>query len=225
MSVFILVPAFNEGPVIRQTLEELLPLEHQIILVDDGSSDNTLEQVQDLPIHILSHMVNLGQGAALQTGMHYALSAGAEILVHFDADGQHQASDIPALIQPIVDGQVDVVLGSRFLGENNSDIPLFRKCLLKSGILLNGLLTGLWLSDAHNGLRAMNRKALSHIHLRENGMAHATEILSEINRHQLRFQEIPVHIQYSAYATSKGQSSWNAFNILSDLILHKLFSR
>ncbi|MEM7367585.1 MAG: glycosyltransferase family 2 protein [Bacteroidota bacterium] len=225
MSVFILVPAYNEEQVIRQTLQSLLPLGHQIVVIDDGSTDDTRQQLHDLPIHLLTHMVNLGQGAALQTGMHYALSAGAEIVVHFDSDGQHQASDIAALIQPILDKEADLVLGSRFLSDQPSGIPLSRKILLKSAIVLNGLLTGLWLSDAHNGLRAMNRKALTHIHIRENRMAHATEILSEIKKHGLRFKEVPVFIQYSAYAKAKGQSGWNAFNILSDLILHKLFSR
>ena len=225
MSTYVLVPAYNEGEVIRQTVEGLLQAGYEVIVVDDGSTDNTEAQLRNLPIHHLRHIINLGQGAALQTGMRYAQSIGAEMLVHFDADGQHCVKDIARILAPIQAEEADIVLGSRFLGESSDDLSASRRMLLKVAVLVNGLLTGLWLSDAHNGLRAMNAKTLSCIQLQENGMAHATEILSEIRRHSLRYTEVAVQIRYSAYSRAKGQSGWNAFNILSDLLLHKLLSR
>ena len=205
--IHVIVPAYNEGSVIRATVMELLEGGYQVIVVDDGSRDDTQAQLQNLDIHYLRHRINLGQGAALQTGMDYAKQLGAELVVHFDADGQHRVEDLPALLAPILAKEADIVLGSRFLVDT-SETPPFRRFLLKLGILVNGLFTGLWLSDAHNGLRAMNAKALASIRLQENGMAHATEILSEIRRHDLHYQEIPVQIRYSSYSRAKGQSGW-----------------
>ena len=116
--VLVIVPAYNEGRVITDTVERLLAAGYQVVVVDDGSSDETAE-VRRLPIVYLRHPVNLGQGAALQTGMTYALRAGAEIAVHFDADGQHDCGQIERLIAPIVEGQADVVFGSRFLRQQD----------------------------------------------------------------------------------------------------------
>lgn len=219
---YIIVPSYNEEKVIRTTILELLGANYKVIVVDDASEDDTYTQLQDLEIHYIKHRINLGQGAALQTGMDYAKKIGAELVVHFDADGQHNVEDLKQLIHPILNDEADIVLGSRFQSQNQ--IPFFRKILLKQAIWINGLLTGLWLSDAHNGLRALNKKALEKIELKENGMAHATEILMEIRSHRLRYREVPVHIHYSSYSQAKGQSIWNAFNILSDILLRKLFS-
>ena len=183
-SVFIVVPAYNEARVIRSTLAPLLQTDYAVVLVDDGSQDDTWSIAESLPIYALRHPFNLGQGAALQTGMTFALAQGAAIIVHFDADGQHRVEDIETLIEPLRKGEADVVLGSRFLrAETTKAIPLRRRMLLRGAILVNGLTTGLWLSDAHNGFRAMTRKAATKIYLRENSFAHASEILLQI-RHQ-----------------------------------------
>ncbi|MEM7658642.1 MAG: glycosyltransferase family 2 protein [Bacteroidota bacterium] len=221
--IYVIVPAYQEASVIRKVVDELLSEKWPVIVVDDASTDGTSDCIRHLPIHLLRHPINLGQGAALQTGMQYARQLGAQAVVHFDADGQHQVGDMEALLQPIMRGEVDVVMGSRFLTEESkTSVPLRRRRLLKIAIGINALFTGLWLSDAHNGLRALNAKALARIHLRTNGMAHATEILSEIRKHQLRYCEVPVHIQYSDYAQQKGQRWHHALGILGDLILHKL---
>lgn len=218
--VFIIVPCYNEGTVIRNTLKKLLTTGYQIILIDDGSTDETPKLTQDFPIHYIRHIVNLGQGAALQSGMQHALQLGAEIVVHFDADGQHQINDISQVIAPILQNEADIVLGSRFQNSSNN-VPFSKKILLRLGIILNGFLTGIWLSDAHNGLRAMNERALSTIRLQVNGMAHASEILIEIKKHKLRFKEVPVEIQYTEYSMQKGQSIWNSFHIFTDLLARK----
>lgn len=223
-AVYIIVPVFNEAAVIRSVLIGLLQTGYTIVVVDDASTDALRLQLSDLPVHYLRHRINLGQGAALETGMAFARMYQAEYVVHFDADGQHRIEDIPVLLAPLLAGKTDVVLGSRFSGgQTNQQLPWSRKVLLKTAILVNGLFTGLWLTDAHNGLRALNQKALDKIRLKEARMAHATEILSEIRQHHLRYQEVAVEIQYSDYSLQKGQSAWNAVNILSDLILRKIF--
>lgn len=220
--VFLTIPAFNEGGVVRATLEPLAAAGYSVVVVDDGSTDNTWEQLADLKIHRLRHPFNLGQGAALQTGMSYALGQGADYLVHFDADGQHDPADIEKLLAPILAGEADVALGSRFLRrEHWSVVPLARRLLLRGAVLVNGLLTGMWLSDAHNGARALSRHAARLITLRENGFGHATEILLQIQRLGLKYVERPTHIRYTDYARFKGQRASNAFNILIDLLIRR----
>lgn len=222
--LYLIIPVYNEAKVIRSVLLPLLQAGLPVILVDDASTDDLPRQVDDLPIYRLRHRVNLGQGAALETGMAFARQLGAKYVIHFDADGQHRLADIPAILAPLLSGEADVSLGSRFLqSESRALVPWRRRLLLKMATWVNGLFTGLWLSDAHNGLRALNQTALEKIRLSEPRMAHATEILAEIHRHRLMYVEVPVQISYSDYAQQKGQSAWGAFHILSDLILRKIF--
>ena len=223
-SVFIVVPSYNEGKQIAQTIAPLLREGYSVILVDDCSTDETELAVKDLPIHYIKHSMNLGQGAALQTGMQYAIKADAKFVLHFDADGQHDYREIPQMLQPLLSGQADVVLGTRFQRkEDVAAIPFLRRMVLRVAITVNGFMTGLWLSDAHNGFRAFTLIAASRIKMTENRMAHATEILSLIKAQKLRVTEVPVHIEYSNYSKAKGQSSLNSINIFIDLLLNKLF--
>lgn len=223
-SIFVVVPAYNEVQQIRATLESLLKYDYSIVVVDDGSKDQTWEMASQLPVYLLRHPINLGQGAALKTATLFALSRGAEVIVHFDADGQHNTEDIETLVEPLLQNEADVVLGSRFLRPaDRAEVPPLRRLILKGAVVVNGLLTGIWLSDAHNGLRALNRYAAEKILLRENGFAHATEINAEIQRNKLRYIERPTHILYTHYSLMKGQSLWNSLNILIDVILRKVF--
>jgi len=156
--------------------------------------------------------------------MAYARSHDAAAAVTFDADGQHDAAQIPRLLAPIISGEADVVLGSRFLDPHDARlVPPLRRLILKGGIAVNGLFTGVWLTDAHNGFRALSRRALEQIRLRENGFAHATEILEELRRTGLRYQEVPTRVTYSGYSRAKGQSSLNCLGILFDLALRRVF--
>ena len=222
--VFVVVPALNEETVIRVSLQPLIDLEYSVVVVDDGSTDATWSIVQKLPIYSLRHEINLGQGAALQTGMKFAAARGAQYIVHFDADGQHSAQDIAALLEPLQDGVADVALGSRFLrGADSTAVPPVRRLLLRAGVWVNAMLTGVRLTDAHNGLRAFTRAAAERIDLRENRFAHASEILSQIQRQRLRYVERPTTIAYTAYSTAKGQSSWNAIKIVIDMLLRRVF--
>ncbi|MFA6599822.1 MAG: glycosyltransferase family 2 protein [Candidatus Omnitrophota bacterium] len=222
--IFVIVPAHNEGEVLAATLKPLLQASYSVVVVDDGSKDGTWQILAKMPVYALRHPVNLGQGAALQTGMTFALRKGARFLAHFDADGQHRPQDIAALLEPVANGEADVALGSRFLRSlDEREVPLGRRIILKTAIVVNALLTGLWLSDAHNGLRVLSREAAAQIHLRENGYAHASEIMIQIRHLKLRIAERPVRVHYSRYTRAKGQSLWNAFNIVIDLLLRRVF--
>lgn len=221
--VYIVIPSYNEGKVIRQTINSL-GNQYHVVLVDDASTDETANAVRDLPVCYLRHDINLGQGAALQTGMDFARQQGADIVVHFDADGQHNPADIDRFIETLRTQKLDVVLGSRFLRrEDLMAIPRLRRLLLRVARIINGLLTGLWLSDAHNGFRVMNRRALNAIQLKENRMAHASEILMQIRRLGLKYVEMPTHIIYTDYSQVKGQRWQGAVDILIDVFINKYF--
>ncbi|HYF32397.1 MAG TPA: glycosyltransferase family 2 protein [Chitinophagaceae bacterium] len=220
--IFIIIPVYNEAAVIAQTLHEVMKTGHKIIVVDDGSSDGTGAIVKTFPVYYLRHHVNIGQGAALQTGMDFAKRHDAAAVVHFDADGQHRASDIGKLLKLVLEDGYDVVFGSRFLQHQPVNMPFTRRIFLKLARYVNWLFTGILLTDAHNGLRALSYQAIYLIRFSENRMAHASEILSQIRDYELRYCEVPVTIDYTAYSRNKGQSLWNSINIIFDLLFKKI---
>jgi glycosyltransferase involved in cell wall biosynthesis len=223
-NIFVVVPAYNEGQVLARTVAELVDYPYQIVIVDDGSETPASSWLWGTRVHCLRHVTNLGQGAALRTGTEYALAAGADVIVHFDADGQHKPALIARLIEPILSGACDVVLGSRFLQRSDRDmVPVSKQILLKCGVVVSWIFTGLWLTDTHNGFRALSAAAARQMKITENGFAHATEILELIRRSSLRYCEVPVTIRYSDYSMAKGQSVLNSINILIDLTLRKIF--
>ena len=217
MRVFVVIPAYNEEGRVRQVVEGVLSKYGDVVVVDDGSSDQTFAELEGLPIHRLQHVVNRGQGAALQTGLDYALARGGEIIVTFDADGQHRVEDIASLVEPIGRGEVDVVLGSRFLGRAEN-IPAHRRSMLRAAVWLTRYLSSLRVSDTHNGLRSFSREAAARISLSMDGMAHASEILDIIGREGLRYLEQPVVIRYTPQSLRKGQSTWGAVRLFFTLI-------
>ncbi|MEL6191153.1 MAG: glycosyltransferase family 2 protein [Bacteroidota bacterium] len=219
-NVWVLIPTYNEAEVIISTVENVLQHGYKVVLIDDGSTDNTRESLSGLPITYLRHKTNLGQGAALESGMAYARKYQPEIIVHFDADGQHKAADISSLIHPILEGNADVVQGSRFLSSSKT-IPYPRILLLKLAVVFHGLLTGIWLSDAHIGLRALHVKAYQQIHFTLSGMGHATEFLMEVKKHNLRIAEVPVSVAYTPYSLKKGQGKRNAIKILKEVLFKR----
>ncbi len=210
--VFLVVPAYNEATVITDVVGKIINAGYQLIVVDDSSTDNTYQKLLQTKATVCRHPVNLGQGASLQTGINYALKQGAECIITFDADGQHDLVDVEKLIEKI-DSGYDVVLGTRFL-ENESNIPRAKRIFLKLAIFFTKLTTQLELTDTHNGLRAFNRKAAENIKITNNRMAHASQILSEISRLKLKYCEVPVKITYTEYSMKKGQKISNSINIL-----------
>jgi len=219
--VWVVVPAYNEARVVAGVVAELKPDAHRIVVVDDGSSDSTAEMAAECGAVVLRHPINLGQGAALQTGIEFALARGAERIVTFDADGQHRAADVARLIDALEGERADFALGSRFLG-SAVNIPPLRRMLLRAATLFTRLTTGLALTDAHNGLRAMTRRGALRIRLRQNRMAHASEILGQIAASGLKYVEVPVTIDYSSYSRAKGQRSGDLIVILLDLFARRL---
>jgi len=219
--IWIIVPAHNEQDNIFGVIKSLQELTPNIVVVNDASTDRTGEIVRALNCYLLDHMVNRGQGAALQTGTEFALENGAEIIVHFDADGQMQAKDIYRILTPILDKQAEIVFGTRFL-EKKSRIPWTKKFfILKPAIIFNWIFTGIKLSDAHNGFRALSKKAARSIKITQDGMAHATEILDQVRAHDLKYSEAPVEIVYNQY----GQRFTSGLKIIMDLIIAKVIRK
>jgi len=215
--VWIVIPAYNEEKRIGKVIKDLHNHGYSnIIVVDDCSNDNTMKVAKQYGAIVLKHIINRGQGAALKTGIKYALKKGAGIIVTFDADGQHIAKDIPKLINAINQGY-DVALGNRFMG-NNTNIPKIKKLILKGGALLMRIFYGVNVGDSHNGLRAFSREAAMSINITQDRMEHASEIIEEIARNKLSYKEVPVTIIYDDYAIKKGQSIFNSINILMKMI-------
>lgn len=222
-NIFVIVPAYNESKeVLSAVLKKLFSTPFSIILIDDGSKE-PISNTSPERIILVRHPVNLGQGAALQTGFAVAQNKDADFVITYDADGQHQPSDIYNLLEPLINNEVDVTLGSRFLQKGHHNAGAIRRLMLFAARATNNLFTGLSLTDAHNGLRGLNRKALHEIVLTENRMAHATEFIYKMKTNKLRYKEVPVHILYSEYSKGKGQSFVDGFRVLFDIVLHKLF--
>lgn len=220
--VFVVIPAYNEAVSIADVVASVREVYPNVIVVDDGSSDETGRLALEAGAIRLRHVVNRGQGAALQSGIEYAVAQQAEIVVTFDADGQHAVSDIAKMIEPILEGQVDVTLGSRFLGQR-PEMPRARRLLLKGGLLFTQWTSGARLTDTHNGLRAFSRSAASKIRIRLDGMAHASELIDYVHLSGLAYREVPVRVQYTAYSLAKGQRSSGAIRIVFDYFMDKFF--
>lgn len=216
--IWVVVPAYNESRVIGGVIEELVARGHRVVVVDDGSSDGTPAVARSAGATVLRHAVNRGQGAALQTGIAFALRRGAEHIVTFDSDGQHAPGDVDALVAPLLAGRADVVLGSRFIGSSEG-MPAARKAMLALAVVFTRVASGARVTDTHNGLRAFTRAAAATLDIRLDRMAHASEILDQIVRHGLRFEEVPVHVRYTDYSRRKGQSSFAALRILADYVV------
>jgi glycosyltransferase involved in cell wall biosynthesis len=219
--VCVVVPAYNEEAVVEQVIGRLKRNHYEVVVVDDGSTDRTANIAGAAGAIVVRHPINLGQGAALQTGIEFALSRGADILVTFDADGQHSSGEIAKLVHTLDVENADFALGSRFLG-TTINAPPVRKIVLRAAAHFTRFTIGIKITDAHNGLRAMTRRGASAIRLRQNRMAHASEILSQIACSELRYVEVPVTIEYSPYALKKGQKLGQLFVILLDLLIGRL---
>jgi glycosyltransferase involved in cell wall biosynthesis len=219
--IFIVIPAFNEERAIGDLVAELRRRYDHVVVVNDCSTDKTGQIAELAGAEVLRHLVNRGQGAALQTGITYSLSKSAEYIVTFDGDGQHDPEDIPNLLKPILRGEADVVLGSRFLGCTEG-MSFARRLLLKAAVIFTRLTTRIAVTDTHNGLRAFSRRAATGLNLTMDHMAHASQILDQIRDMGFPYLERPVTIRYTAYSRAKGQRFFNAFGIVVDYFFRKL---
>ena len=215
---WLVVPCYNEGPVIGDVLRHALQTFPNIVAVNDGSADNSATEIHAAGAHLVNHPVNLGQGAAIQTGVEYARAQpGAKYFVTFDADGQHQVKDVVRMVERLRTEPVDIVVGTRFAdGAATDNVPWLKRVVLKTVVFLSPRNRKLGLTDAHNGLRAFNSLVAHEMNIRMNGMSHASEIVAMMDKQNWRVAEEPVDILYTDYSMSKGQSLVNGVNILAD---------
>lgn len=228
LNVAVIVPVFNEAKVITQTVESVLQSFPLIVCVDDGSSDRSANEILKTDALLVRHAINAGQGAALQTGIEFALLQypQVEYIVTFDADGQHNMRDAKRMLRMLRQQNLDIVLGSRFLGSAPNITPL-KRIVLRAAVQFTNLISrspsssGAKFTDTHNGLRVFNRAFAEALSITMPGMAHASEILEKVGRGNWRYAEMPVTIQYTDYSRAKGQSILNSINIVVDLLLLK----
>lgn len=219
---WLIIPCFNEGQVIEGVIRNARATFPNIVAVNDGSSDDSAARIHAGGAHLVNHPVNLGQGAAIQTGVEYARAQpGAKYFVTFDADGQHQVKDVVRMLHRLRNEPLDIIVGTRFGRPRSADdqVPLLKRIVLKTVVMLSVTTRKLGLTDAHNGLRVFNKKVADEMNIRMNGMSHASEIVSSILDRGWRVAEEPVDILYTEYSMSKGQSLINGVNILADGLL------
>ncbi len=225
MVIVAVIPAYNKTAFV--TLAAIIDAKKyvdHVVVIDDCSTDDTSSMNPMEGVTILHHVINRGQGAALQTGTEYALrKLGADVIVHFDADGQMQGREIPMMIKPIIDGTHDIVIGSRFLGREAMNMPVFRKIMIKLGTIFTIALSGIKVTDTHNGFRALSKYAASEIKISLDRMAHASEIIDLIKTKRLRYIEQPVTILYTDETLKKGQSTLHALLTVKDIMKKKIF--
>ncbi len=221
--VAFVIPIYNEEPVVGSVVRKVLAQYAHVICVNDASTDGSAAAVAGSGAVIVQHPFNMGQGAALQTGLEFVrLLPGLRWVVTFDADGQHSLDDVGRMLAVAEESGADVVLGSRFLGAEPQGMPRLKRAALRTAIRFSNAVSGLRLSDTHNGLRVLSRRVVNEIQLTTPDMSHASEILEIIAARQYTYQEVPVTIAYTDYSRSKGQSVINAINIAFDTLLRKV---
>jgi glycosyltransferase involved in cell wall biosynthesis len=217
---WVVIAAYNEGKVIREVVGEVVRAGWKVVVVDDGSRDNTAEAASIPGSIVLRHVINLGQGAALQTGIDFAVRRGAKYVVTYDADGQHNCADIPSLLEAVQAG-ADIALGSRFLGREIEGATSGRKALLKTATVVSNSLSGLKLTDAHCGFRAIRTSVTPKLRITQDRMAHASELLRKIKTSGVKVVEVPTTVRYTAHSMAKGQGGMQAIRILFDYFFRK----
>lgn len=221
--VAFVIPVYNEGAVVREVVESVLQEYSQVVCVNDCSSDDSAAEVAATGAHLINHPVNMGQGAALQTGIEYARDIpGIKYVCTFDSDGQHRLEDVATMLETIEREGTDFVLGSRFLGTKAVGMPASKRALLSAAIAFSNATSGVKLTDTHNGLRVFTKRVADEINITMPDMAHASEILEIIKTNGYTYTEVPVLIVYTDYSRAKGQSLINAINIAFDTLLRKV---
>ncbi len=220
---WVIIACYNEAKVITGVLEDLSTVFQNILVIDDGSNDGTDIVLGGQAIaKVLTHPINLGQGASIATGLAYLKLIRAKFAITFDADGQHRKSDAVAMLKHLKEFDFDLVLGSRFLGKSSPSMNKAKKVLLRLATMFTRFTTGVKVTDAHNGLRVFGQRAIESIDLHQPRMAHASEIISELRKKKFRFSEFPVEVLYSTYSMAKGQKMSNSINIIFEIFEGRL---
>lgn len=223
--VAIIIPVYNEAQVIGDVIKNVRKHFQNIICIDDGSIDTSADIIEKAGGILIKHPLNLGQGAAIQTGIEYALlNEGTKYFVTYDADGQHKLEDVLSMLDTIDKKNIDIVLGSRFLG-TAENITWLKGLILRTAVVFSNRTSGIKLTDAHNGLRVFNRKVATLLEISMSDYSHASEIIDRIATYKFSYAEVPVTIMYTDYSRKKGQSILNAVNIGFDMILNRVTRR
>jgi glycosyltransferase involved in cell wall biosynthesis len=218
MKKICIIPAYNEAKNISEVINRVRPFVDEIVVIDDGSEDNMALMAKQAGATVLKHIVNRGQGAALQTGNEYALKQGADIIIHFDADNQFQAEEIPDLIAPIASGQAKAVLGSRFLAKKSAMPALKKNLIMPLARLINRLFFNIRLSDPQSGFRVLSREAAQKINISNDRMAHCSEILHQLFKNKIKTVEVPITVVYHEF----GQKFSGGVRIMKDLAIKRI---
>jgi len=219
---YIIIPEYNEAGAVREVIDDVLKHFSNVVCINDGSQDNSAAEIRKTKAVLVNHPINLGQGASLQTGIEYALlDPMASYFITFDSDGQHSIEDAKKMLEYIRSHDVDIILGSRFLGEAVNISPM-KRFVLKVAILFSNRTSGIKLTDAHNGLRVFNRYVAENLNIVNPDFSHASEIIETIAAKRFRYKELPVTITYSEYSKAKGQSMFNAINIGLDVLFNRI---
>jgi glycosyltransferase involved in cell wall biosynthesis len=221
--IYILIPAYNEASKIGSVVANLKSAGyHNILVINDGSKDATGKIAAEAGAEVIDQIINRGQGAALRTGIEYLREKqDPDVIITFDADGQHQVTDIPAIIEPILSNKADIVLGTRF-SSKKSNVNIIKKIVLKAGVLFTNIISNIKLTDTHNGFRALGKKAINSIEISHRGMEHASDIIDEITKNKLIYVEVPVEIIYSNYSKMKGQRTSGFMKMGLKILIKKL---
>lgn len=223
-SLLIIIPAYNEAAMIGKVIDSIPEKikyisKKEILVIDDGSSDDTYKIAKSKNVKVLRHLINRGLGAVLSTGFTYAKNQNYDFVVTFDADGQHDARDISSIIKTLYDGQADVVIGSRML--NLQTMPMVRVLVNYLSNIMTYLLFNIWVTDSQSGLRGFTRDALEKLNIRTQRMEVSSEIFKEISKKHLKLSEISILPIYTNYSLHKGQKITNAPNVFWKLLLNK----
>jgi glycosyltransferase involved in cell wall biosynthesis len=225
MKIYCIIPALNEEKYIGEVVAKVKPLVSEVVVVDDGSTDKTADLARSGGAVVLTHLLNSGQGASLETGNQYALKNGAEIIFHFDADGQFLTEEIPEVLAPILSGEAEAVFGSRFMGKESNMPDFKKKVIMPIARLVNRWLLGVKLTDPQSGFRAMIATAWRKIPIEQKGMAHASEILAKAVKNKLIIKEVPIKVIYhrvgQGFFGGRGVGS-GGIRIVKDIIMAKL---
>ncbi len=223
MKIFVVVPAYNEEKTIAKVITDLIEMGFEFVVVDDGSKDDTYNIVSNVIKKynkglICKHLLNRGLGAALKTGIEASLMEDADIIVTFDADGQHDPNDILNVSKPIINDEADVTVGLRDFKE----MPSSKKFGNRVMNLITLIFYGINVNDSQSGLRAFNRKAAETIVINARDYGVSSEIIGEVKRHNLRLIEVPIKTIYTEYSMTKGTNTGEGLKILVKLIINIL---
>lgn len=194
--IVIGIPAYNEEKTIASIILKLQKVADKVIICNDGSSDLTGEIAEKLGAIVINHPKNLGYGAGIRSIFLKSKELDADILVTFDADGQHRVKDIANVVEPLQKNEADIVIGSRFMGQNDENVPKYRKAGIKTINNITNTSTDLKISDTQSGFRAYSKKVLQEIIPSEYGMGVSTEILIKANKKGFKINEVPIIVLY-----------------------------